>query len=353
MNKKNAKRQTKTPLFLGVIITCLAVMVGLFLPLPYYIEMPGSAEDVQQFVSIDGQKNDHTGAYLLTTVGIRQASPLTLLMAKFNDFQEIETSEELFGENDSEEYDLIGQLQMTSSENMAKKVALDLAKEPYQFVYEGVFVHSVVEDSDFAGKLKVGDVVYQVDNQDFESSEQFMDYVKNKQLGDKVTLKIKRDDEEKTVSGHLIKLKETKKVGIGITLSDKTSLKTDRNITFDVDGIGGPSAGLMFTLEIYEGLTGENLRKGHVIAGTGEIRSNGDVGMIGGIDKKIVAADKAGAEYFFAPSEEYSEDVLKENPDLKNNYQVAQEAAKKIKTNMKIIPVKNVEDALDFLKTLE
>ncbi|TLG80218.1 SepM family pheromone-processing serine protease [Vagococcus zengguangii] len=349
----NQRRKSKTPLFFCIIIACLVTMIGLFLPLPYYIEMPGSAEDVQQFVTIDGQKNENTGAYLLTTVGIRQASPVTLLAAKFNEFQEIETKEELFGDNNSDEYDVIGQLQMTSSENMAKKVALDLAKEPYEFVYEGVFVHSVVEGSDFEGKLQVGDVVYQVDDQAFESSEQFMDYVKNKKLGETVTLKIKRDDQEKNVSGKLIKLEETNKVGIGITLSDKTSLKSERNIDFEIDGIGGPSAGLMFTLEIYEGLIDKSLRNGHVIAGTGEIRSNGDVGMIGGIDKKIVAADKAGAEFFFAPSEDYSDEVLKENPELKNNYQVAKETAEKIKTKMKIIPVKNVEDALAFLKTLE
>ncbi|QCA29583.1 PDZ domain-containing protein [Vagococcus xieshaowenii] len=328
-------------------------MTSLFLPLPYYIEMPGSADDVQQFVTVDGQKNEHTGAYLLTTVGIRQATPLTLLTAKFNDFQEVETKEALFGDNNSEEYDLIGQLQMSSSENMAKKVALDLAKEPYTFVYEGVFIHSVVEGSDFEGKLKVGDVVYKVDEHSFDSSEQFMTYVKGKKLGESVTLTIKRDDKTMEISGKLIKLPATKNIGIGITLSDKTSLESDRKIAFEVEDIGGPSAGLMFTLEIYEGLIGQSLRNGHIIAGTGEIKSNGDVGMIGGIDKKIVAADQAGADIFFAPSEEYPEDVLKEAPDLKNNYEIAKEAAKKIKTDMKIVPVKNVKEALAYLETLK
>ena len=353
MKQLKNTRKSKTPLFIGIIAACIIILVGLVLPLPYYIEMPGSAEDVQQFVKVDGQKNEQTGAYLLTTVGIRQATPVTLLLAKFNEFQEIETKDAVFGENDSEEFDKIGQLQMTSSENMAKKVALDLAKEPYELVYEGVFVHSVVDESDFSGKLKVGDLVQQVDEHSFKSSEEFMSYVKSKSLGETVTLQILRDKEKLTVSGKLIELPDTKTVGIGITLSDQTSLKSDRKITFDVDGIGGPSAGLMFTLEIYEGLINRSLRQGHIIAGTGEIRSNGDVGMIGGIDKKIVAADKAGAEYFFAPSEDYSEEVLKENPDLKNNYQVAKEAAAKIKTKMKIVPVKNVQDALDFLATLK
>ncbi len=59
----------------------------------------------------------------------------------------------------------------------------------------------------------------------------------------------------------------------------------------------------MFSLEIYNQLMEEDLTKGYKIAGTGTIDSEGTVGPIGGIDQKIVAADKAGAEIFFAPNE--------------------------------------------------
>lgn len=346
------RHQHKTKSYVALFIVCLLLICSVIIPIPYYIQMPGSAEDVQQFVKIDGKSNDQTGAYLLTTVGVRQATLASFLLAKTSDFKEVESKKEMFGESSSQEYDEITDLQMTSSENMAKKVALDLAKEPYKLVYEGVFVHSVAENSDFNGKLKVGDIVYQVDKTAFKSSEEFTTYVKSKKLNDKVTLSIERNGKKEEVSGKLVELKETKNVGIGITLSDKTELESEKNITFDVEGIGGPSAGLMFTLEIYEGLTKQSLRKGHVIAGTGEIRSNGDVGMIGGIDKKVVAADKAGADIFFAPSEEYSKETLKEYPDLKNNFTVAKEAAKKIKTKMKIVPVENVQNALDYMEKL-
>ena len=79
-------------------------------------------------------------------------------------------------------------------------------------------------------------------------------------------------------------------------------------VTVKTDEIGGPSAGFMFSLEIYNQLTEEDLTKGYQIAGTGTIDADGTVGPIGGIEQKIVAADKAGAEFFFAPNEKGSKE---------------------------------------------
>ena len=85
-------------------------------------------------------------------------------------------------------------------------------------------------------------------------------------------------------------------------------------VTVHSDEIGGPSAGFMFSLEIYNQLTKEDLTKGYKIAGTGTISTDGTVGKIGGIEQKVVAADKAGAEIFFAPNE---------NGEKNSNYQNA------------------------------
>ncbi|MEH7275544.1 S16 family serine protease, partial [Neobacillus vireti] len=109
------------------------------------------------------------------------------------------------------------------------------------------------------------------------------------------------------------------------------------------DEIGGPSAGLMFTLEIYDQLMDEDFTKGYKIAGTGTIDSEGTVGPIGGIDQKIVAADKAGAEIFFAPNEKGSKD---------SNYNLAVKTAREIKSKIKIVPVDGIDDAINYLKKL-
>ena len=77
----------------------------------------------------------------------------------------------------------------------------------------------------------------------------------------------------------------------------------DPKVKIDSHEIGGPSAGLMFTLEIYNQLVEDDLTRGHEIAGTGTINEKGEVGPIGGIQQKVVAASDAGAEVFFAPNE--------------------------------------------------
>ena len=87
-----------------------------------------------------------------------------------------------------------------------------------------------------------------------------------------------------------------------------------------------------------------------IIAGTGSIDRDGNVGDIGGIDKKVVAAAKKGATVFFAPNNPVTEEAKKANPNAKSNYDTALEASQMIKTDMKIVPVKTLQDAIDYLK---
>lgn len=342
----NKKNRTS----LSVIVLAVLVLVSVLLPLPYYIETPGSAENINEYVRVDNRENTHPGAYYLTTVAIQRGTPLSLAMAKFLPFREIISKEELMGESDDQDYERISQYEMDSSENMAKKVAFDLAKKKYSFQFQGVYVMGVMKDSSFYNQLETGDIVYQIDNFKPQSSKEFIDYIKSKKVEEQITVHYKRDGQANQVSGPLILLGEPKRPGIGITLADKTQIKTKEQVDFLTEEIGGPSGGLMFTLELYEILSGEDLRQGRQVAGTGTIEEDGKVGSIGGIDKKIVAADKAGASIFFAPSEPINPELKKMYPDLLTNYEEAKRAGKKIKTNMKIVPVNNIQEAMDYLK---
>lgn len=134
------------------------------------------------------------------------------------------------------------------------------------------------------------------------------------------------------------------RVGIGVSIVTERELVVDPKVKINSHEIGGPSAGLMFTLEIYNQLVEEDLTKGHEIAGTGTINEKGEVGPIGGINQKVVAASDAGAEVFFAPNEKGAE---------KSNYKDALETAKDIKTKMKIIPVDTLDDALTYLEKMD
>lgn len=85
----------------------------------------------------------------------------------------------------------------------------------------------------------------------------------------------------------------------------------------------------MFTLEILNQLMDEDITKGYSVAGTGVINEDGTVGRIGGIEKKVVAADRDGVEIFFAPDDEISEEAKKKDPGLISNYEAAVTTAKK------------------------
>ena len=97
--------------------------------------------------------------------------------------------------------------------------------------------------------------------------------------------------------------------------------------------IGGPSAGLMFTLAVYNMLTPEDLTSGRIIAGTGTINPNGTVGPIGGVQQKVVGAELRGAEYFLSPPQNYQD-------------------AKAMARNIKVIEVATAEEAIQFLQSL-
>lgn len=349
---ENRKEKLSIKAMLPLLFTLL-VIGGILIPLPYYIEGPGTTENLKQFVTVDNKQDTQSGAFYLTTVSVRRATLFTAAKAKLSKFEDLISKEELMGSSSNSEYNRIQQYYMDSSKNAAIEQALKLADVPYKMDFKGVYVLGIDKSSNFYGKISVGDTVISVDGKNFKSSEEFMDYVKSQKIGQEVTISFLQDGVEKEATGKLIELPTDKKAGIGIGLTDHTEIKPSIPVEINAGDIGGPSAGLMFTLETYEQLTGKGIRKGHDIAGTGTINSQGIVGRIGGIDKKVVTASENGAEIFFAPDDEITKEMKKEEPKIKTNYQEAKEAAAKINTTMKIVPVKTVQDALDYLETLK
>lgn len=334
---------------LAIFIVVLAICASVFLPLPYYIEKPGSTLDLKDIITVDQKKDKESGSFSLTSVGIQQATLFTAAKAKFSSYEDLLSKEDLLGGSSGKEYEQMQNYYMKSSQNAAISQALKLAKRPYQFSYRGVYVMSIVKGSNFKGKISIGDTVTAVDGRHFKNNQAFMDYVQHKKVADKVKITVLHDKNKKEVSGKLIRLPQTKKAGIGITLVDHTEVRSEDKIKFKTDNIGGPSAGLMFTLEIYDQLTAGNLRKGKKIAGTGTMDDQGKVGQIGGIDKKVVSADQAGVEIFFAPNDTLTKAEKKADPTAVSNYQQAKKTAGKLHSKMKIVPVKTLSDAIDYL----
>ena len=329
----------------GLILLFLSFVV----PLPYYIEVPGGAADVRQVLRVDNKEDKEKGSYNFVTVGIQHATFAHLVYAWLTPFTDIYSAKDLTGGTSDKEYMRINQFYMETSQNLAKYQGLKKAGKDITLKYLGVYVLQVTKNSTFKGILNVTDTVIAVNDKTFKSSKELIEYVGSQKIGDKVTVTYTEDGQTKTAEGKIIKLVNGKN-GIGISLIDRTEVKSDVPIEFATAGIGGPSAGMMFSLSIYTQVADPDLRQGRHIAGTGTINHDGTVGDIGGVDKKVVAADRAGAEIFFAPDNPVTEEVKKNNPNAKSNYDEAVETAKKIKTKMKIVPVKTLQDAIDYLK---
>ncbi|KXT81533.1 SepM family pheromone-processing serine protease [Streptococcus panodentis] len=333
-----------------LITFILLFLAALFIRLPYYIEVPGTSEDVRQVLRVDDKSDKEAGSYNFVTVGVEQATFAHLVYAWLTPFTDIYSAQDMTGGSTDQEFNRINQFYMETSQNMAKYQGLKTAGKEITMNYLGVYVLDVTDDSTFKGVLNIADTVTGVNDQTFESSEDLVKYVSSQKLGDTVKVTYEEDGETKTASGKIIKL-ENGKNGIGIGLTDRTEVSSTIPIEFSTEGIGGPSAGLMFSLAIYTQIAEPGLRNGRDIAGTGSIDREGNVGEIGGIDKKVVSAAQNGADIFFAPNNELSEEEKKADPKAKNNYETALAAAKEIKTDMKIVPVKTLQDAIDYLKT--
>ncbi|MEK9197666.1 SepM family pheromone-processing serine protease [Ureibacillus sp. FSL E2-3493] len=339
-----------------LIISLIIVFFLSFYKLDYYIMKPGSAYDVSEFVTVeDGDKN-HEGTMSLMTVAMAPATPLTYAIAYFKDFEEIYKEEEVRQEEEDDEEYSVRQLKlMTDSQFNALYIAFQRAKLPYTIEYHGVTVLNVLKDGAADGELHAGDEIVEVDGQLIEKAQELTNILSKKKENDKVHLVIDRNDEllDRTVSLKPIPGAENNRVGIGITYSESKLIKTEPNVKVNTENIGGPSAGLMFTLEILNQLLDEDLTKGYHIAGTGEMNEDGTVGRIGGIEKKVVAADEDGIEIFFAPDDEITDEMRHADPDIKSNYEAAVETAKTIGTDMEIVPVKTIDDALEYLEQLK
>ncbi|WP_313804145.1 SepM family pheromone-processing serine protease [Cytobacillus sp.] len=326
------------------IIAAIIILISSFYYLPFYVSKPGMAKELEPIIEVENGF-DEQGSFMLTTVRMGRANIYSYAIAKLSKYQEVFPVRAIRNKNETDKEYNVRQLHLMATSKLAAiETAYKKAGIPIDYDYHGVFVLNVMQGMPAEGKLEAGDRIFKVDGNEFESSDQFIQYVSGKSEGDEVIFSIDRNEEIKEVKIPLMRLKETGKVGVGITLVDDKEVIVDPNVTINSEDIGGPSAGFMFSLEIYNQLTEEDLTRGYPIAGTGTIDLNGNVGPIGGIEQKIIAADKAGAEIFFAPNEKGASD---------SNYRAAVKTAKDIKTKMKIIPVDTFDEAVSYLMNLK
>ena len=331
------------------LVSLLVLGIIAFFPLPYVLEMPGSAEKVEDFITIEGVNEKKEGSFRVMTVLSQQATPLLALQTLLPHVEMI-PKEKVYGTTPSKEYNKIQEYYMQQARNAAISVAYKAAGKTVEAEFLGVYVMTVVPESDFKEKIQVGDIVTKVDGESFSSAQEMIQAISAKKIGDPVTIEINRNQEMIEKTGVLVENPDTGKPMLGIQLVTHSKLYESPKVDFDPHGVSGPSAGLMFTLEIYNQLTDKNLKQGRIVAGTGTMNEKGEVGRIGGVDKKLVAAVRAGATIFLAPDDEITDEMREKNPNILSNYEEAKRTAEKIKSNIQVYPVKKFEDAVKILE---
>ena len=154
------------------------------------------------------------------------------------------------------------------------------------------------------------------------------------QPGDTVQVKVRRGSKELTES--LRTVDDPQQPGhalIGFEPDQAAQIKLPLKVSIDAQGIGGPSAGLAFALDILQEL-GRNVTHGHRVAATGELGLDGSVLPIGGVKQKTLGVRAAGVDVFLVPAGDNARE------------------ARRYADGIRIIPVKNFPQALRALTTL-
>ncbi|MVO99201.1 SepM family pheromone-processing serine protease [Paenibacillus lutrae] len=354
MVRRRPPRRSKrfvTSLLIGLI----TFSVLFYVPLPFFIYMPGTAEAIHPMVQVPDETNtEEKGDLMLVTVRVANANIVTYLWSLANPYDELQLKKDVLKGMSERDYSQQQQFVMLTSQSEAIQAAYRKANIPYRIKGEGILVTGLTAGMPAEKHLQTGDKILKADDKEILSSKDLLSYIEGKKEGEMIEITYLRGDKTMKASmplGVLPPDKDTgtRRVGIGISLAEMQSVqaeKEDKQVVIKAGEIGGPSAGLMFSLEIYNQLMPGDITKGHKIAGTGTINPDGTVGVIGGIKHKIIAADKEGAEIFFAPQD------LKTDKGTIYNYTAAVERAKEIDSKMKIVPVATMEDALKYLASL-
>lgn len=310
--------------------------VLLFAGTGYVMIRPGTVEDLSGFVTVDQGSKDHEGRFFLVTVTQQSASPLLLLYAILDPAVDLQQKRQLIPPGmDIEEFNDVMRRLMEESQNMARVIALRTYGIDVPIESDGVEVVDIEPDSPAKGLLQPGDIVREVDGKPVFLAQELAGKVQMRPVGEPVNLRILRDGKEKVVAVPTARhpdLPEKAAIRVLIqTLNWQPLLPID--IRMDTGQIAGPSAGLMFVLEILNQLEPVDMTSGRLIAGTGTINLDAEVGPIGGVRQKVIAAEKAGAEFFLVPQENFAE-------------------AGKAAGDITLVSVSTLSDALQFLQTL-
>ncbi|RDH77587.1 PDZ domain-containing protein [Mycolicibacterium moriokaense] len=329
-------RRISTLLVAMAPIVAFGVLLAL-VTVPYVSLGPGPTFntlgeiDGKEVVDIEGTDVHPTTGHLnMTTVSQRDNLTLGQALTLWVSGREQLIPRDLVYPPDKskDEIDDANNQEFKRSEDSAEYAALGYLKYA-----PAVTVETVSKDGASAGKLQEGDAIDAVNNTPVADMKQFQSLMEKTKPGDEVVLDFRRKNAPAGIT--TVKLgsapgKEQGILGIGVIEAPWAPFTID----FNLANIGGPSAGLVFSLAVVDKLTTGDLSANTFVAGTGTIDADGKVGPIGGITHKILAAHEAGASVFLVPAD---------NCD---------EAKSAHEDGLNLVKVENLGGAVDALKAL-
>jgi PDZ domain-containing protein len=322
-----------------LLLLPLAAVTFSLVPMNEGLVAPGFTASVEPMVQLPPQyRHPSTGSLILTTI-IPQAPILAgeWAYAHLDRSISLEPQTQIVPSNQTAQSVSLENYQMLQdSTTIAVVVGLRLAGYPAAINNDGVTIVSILASSPAAAVLQPGDVITGANNNPVISSADLTEQLQSVTPGSSLNLTIERQGQILDVSVPTMEpLEAGGPARIGISIVQHYS---GISVPFPVEIVpqkvsGGPSAGLMFTLGVYDLVTSQDLTGGRKIAGTGTIDSEGNVGPIGGVQQKVVAAERAGAEYFLSPTENYADALA-------------------MATRITVIEVATAQDAIDFLRSL-
>ncbi|NOX24206.1 MAG: PDZ domain-containing protein [Actinobacteria bacterium] len=341
------------PFIVGIFLLLIGggFYVAAQTPVEFYALSPGPVNDVGDYIEVIDDTGPSAGQLYFLTVSLREISLLEYWGAKLDPKVDLSPRENIRPTGVSPEslrqqnIDL-----MEQSKQAAIYVALTRLGYEVTFEGEGSLIADVIQGSAADGVIQRGDVIVAVNGNPVEFSTDAVEYIGGNAPGDVINLELLRGADgpnpervnlditlgpyrAEDADGNLIE--DNERGMVGVLLSNyNPSIVFPIDINIDSQNIGGPSAGMMFTLEIMDRLLPEDLTAGKSIAGTGTIDQDGNVGAIGGIRQKVFGAIAAGAEIVLVPADNYDDAVAAAGDDII------------------VVRIETIDDAINYLESL-
>ena len=320
---------------LGVAL--VALLAAWYAPTDTYIFLPNEAHEVEPLVKLEREpKADPPGGIYFVDVLVRKATLVERLAPGLREGASLVPASELRAPGESDEERRKAELrEMARSQRIAAAVALQALGHRGLVSARGVEVVGLARRAPAARLLREGDVIRGVDGERARTVCSLQRLLARRRPGEVVRVELTRDGDARTIPIRTIRDPETGRTLLGISATPAVELrKLPLKIEIDARGVGGPSAGLAFSLDVVEEL-GRDVARGRRVAVTGTIEPDGCVGSIGGVKQKAIGVRRSGIGIFVVPAGENARE------------------ARRYARGVRIVPVTTFQQALRALATLD